>query len=495
MNEPSGAEYFDVIIVGSGAGGAAAAYRLGLQGLRVLVVEKGRALPLDGSTLDVARVVQKGEFLSRERWRDGHGQTLTPEEHFNLGGKTKWYGAALLRFGRHEFGADDAYGCPAWPLAMDELDPWYEEAERLLGVREFAVEPAMSRIQASLDRRCSGWVSRPLPMALAPNIVDNVHEARHFDGFATVRNLKADAENALLRPLADLPNVRILTDAPVADLLPDPAAAGRVAGVRLEDGRGYRAAQVLLAAGALHSPRLLSRYLRTQARSGGLPAVGRYLKLHLLTAMVAVSPAVKNDLVRKTVLLTHERYPHSSVQPLGFDAELLATLMPKVLPRALRVAIGQRGYGFFLQTEDPSHADNRVYEDETGPVLDYDARRTPAAQLEHRRFVHGFQRALGGAGLVSFTQRIGLAGTAHACGTLAAGGDPATSVVDATGRVHGIEGLYVVDGSVLTRLSRVNPSLTIFAWGLRVADLLAARLGASRPTSRVAATQQRAALA
>jgi len=84
------------------------------------------------------------------------------------------------------------------------------------------------------------------------------------------------------------------------------------------------------------------------------------------------------------------------------------------------------------------------------------------------------------AGLVSFTRRIGLAGTAHACGSLSAGTDPATSVVDAAGRVHGFEGLYVVDGSVLTRSSRVNPSLTIFAWSLRVAQLLAERLGAAR---------------
>ena len=194
-------------------------------------------------------------------------------------------------------------------------------------------------------------------------------------------------------------------------------------------------------------------------------------------------PPVRTDLIRKTVLLTHARYPHSSVQPLGFDGELLGTLMPGFLPRALTVAIGRRAYGFFLQTEDPSHPDNRVVEPEVEgapPVLDYDPARTPWADAEHRRFVRGFQRALLSAGLVSFTRRIGLAGTAHACGSLSAGTDPATSVVDAAGRVHGFEGLYVVDGSVLTRSSRVNPSLTIFAWSLRVAQLLAERLGAAR---------------
>jgi choline dehydrogenase-like flavoprotein len=87
--------------------------------------------------------------------------------------------------------------------------------------------------------------------------------------------------------------------------------------------------------------------------------------------------------------------------------------------------------------------------------------------------VFGLQRGLLRAGLISFTQRIGLGGTAHVCGTLITGNDPLTSVVDASGRVHGLEGLYVVDGSILPRSSRVNPSLTIFAWALRTADLLA----------------------
>ena len=76
----------------------------------------------------------------------------------------------------------------------------------------------------------------------------------------------------------------------------------------------------------------------------------------------------------------------------------------------------------------------------------------------------------------TFSQRIGLAGTAHACGTLVAGTDPQQSVVDPRGRVHGLPSLYVVDGSVLPRSSRVNPSLTIYAWGLRVAQALAMEL-------------------
>ena len=101
---------FDAVIVGSGAGGCAAAYRLANMGLRVAIVEKGKELPRDASTLDFDKVVHRGLFKSKELWRDGHGQQFAPEEFFNVGGKTKWYGAALLRYGRHEFEAERCRG-------------------------------------------------------------------------------------------------------------------------------------------------------------------------------------------------------------------------------------------------------------------------------------------------------------------------------------------------------------------------------------------------
>ena len=119
MNTPP----YDAIVIGSGAGGAAAAYRLVRAGLRVALLEKGPPLPKDGSTLDIKRVVHQGEFLSREIWRDGAGREFAPEEHFNLGGKTKWYGAALLRFAPHEFTPDVDHGCRGWPIDYANLAP------------------------------------------------------------------------------------------------------------------------------------------------------------------------------------------------------------------------------------------------------------------------------------------------------------------------------------------------------------------------------------
>lgn len=474
---------YDVIVIGSGAGGAAAAHRLVEGGLRVLLLEKGEPLPRDGSTLDITRVVQHGEFLSREPWVDGAGMRVVPEEHFNVGGKTKWYGAAMLRFGADEFRAEPEHACRAWPFAGETLDSYYGVAERLLGVRRFKPEPDLARMLDVLRRRAPRWQSHPIPMALDPRIVDHGNEARHFDGFASAQDLKHDAQLALLDPLTGSPHFDLRSGVEVAALLPDAGDPTRITGVRTADGQIFRAPRVILAAGALHSPRLLARFIKQQRLADRLPGaahVGANLKLHLLTAMVSIGLARQTDLIRKTALLTHEQFPHSSVQPLGFDAELIATLIPKAVPRPLARALAQRAYGFFLQTEDGSAPGNRVSEIEvdgiTRRVMDFDERRTAAALTEHRAFTRAFSRALLTTGRISFTQRIGIQGTAHVCGTLIAGNDPRDSVVDSRGQVHGLKGLFVADGSVLPRVSRVNPALTIYAWGLRVGDLIAESL-------------------
>jgi len=474
---------YDAIIVGSGAGGAATAYRMVRGGLRVLQIEKGTHLPVDGSTLDVERVVHRGEFLAREPWVDGRGGALEPEEHINVGGKTKWYGAALLRFSAADFSAEPAYGCRGWPLTYDDLAPYYAEAESLLGVRSLAAEPGLARILGRLTGPRSPWQSASMPMALAPEIERFPREAAHFDGFASVQDLKGEADRSLIRLLADDAGYTLLTGADVVGLCAAPGTVKRITGVRLADGREFHAGCVVLAAGALHSPRLLARHLDATGLANTLPMannVGRNLKLHLLTALVAIGARYQRDLIRKTRLLTHRDYPHSSAQPLGFDGELIATLIPAFVPGLMRRALGARAYGFFVQTEDGSDPRNRILERRTGTrverVLDYDARRLDSAAREHRRFTRALQRSLLAAGLLGLGKRVGLAGTAHACGTLVCGADPRDSVVDADGCVHGLSGLYVADGSVLPRSSRVNPALSIYAWGLRIGARVAGQL-------------------
>jgi choline dehydrogenase-like flavoprotein len=155
--------------------------------------------------------------------------------------------------------------------------------------------------------------------------------------------------------------------------------------------------------------------------------------------------------------------------------------LPDLVPHRTAQFFGRRAYGFFLQTEDGSDEANRVIAEASAedrsqhyPKLDYDPARLPRAVAEHKRLINGFRRSLLACGYISFAKPIPLAGSAHACGTLVTGANPKTSVVNDNGKVHGMENLYVVDGSILPRSSRVNPSLTIYAWALRVASLLQA---------------------
>lgn len=473
----------DAAIIGSGAGGAAAAHRLAEAGLKVLLIEKGAVLPADGSTLDARIVLREGRFSNREPWTDRHGKPFVPGEFYNLGGKTKWYGAALLRFAPEEFADKPSHQYRGWPFAYEELAPYYEQAEALLGVRQFEIEPDTQRIVAALKRAVPAWRSAPMPLGLSPYILDDPHEATRFDGFASAHGLKSDAETCLINRIRGMPNVKIVTGMAIKSLLGDDLAPHRITGVVAENGTVHRARSILLAAGALSSPRLLQHYLAESGLDGKLPSpasIGGNYKCHLLTAIVALSPSRKRDLLRKTVVLTHDDFPHSSVQPLGAtNAEIVATELPGFAPRWAANLIGGRAYGFFLQTEDGSHPDNRVGAASGAgrPRLDYDRDRIAPSRDEHLHFVRAFKSGLLRAGMIPIVKPVPLSGTAHACGTLIAGNDPANSAVDAYGRVHGMENLYVADGSALPRSSRVNPALTIYAWALRVADKLAQSQG------------------
>src|SRR3954468_20127230 len=234
MNAPQ----YDAIVIGSGAGGAATAYRLVRGGLKVILLEKGDHLPVDGSTLDIQRVVHEGRFLSREIWKDGRGRSLCPEEHFNVGGKTKWYGAALLRFGAHEFQADSVHQCTHWPVSLADMERFYQEAERLLGVRLFDTEPDLAKILCRLKGK---WDVEHIPLSLAPRITADRVEATHFDGFASVAGLKGEADGSILSLLRDNPDFTLSVNAEVRSLLGHAASPTTIVGVELTDGRQIRA--------------------------------------------------------------------------------------------------------------------------------------------------------------------------------------------------------------------------------------------------------------
>ncbi len=471
MTEP----HYDAIIIGSGAGGSACAFNLIQGGKRVLMLEKGDFLPKDGSTLAVDQVFGSSRFKNKQPWLDSQNKELTPGEFYNVGGKTKWYGAALLRFSPHEFNADPDYDCLGWPINYAELEPFYQQAEQLLAVKPFAHEKQLTGLIARIVKPSSGWRAEHLPLGLKTEILDHPDEAKHFDGFASPGGFKADAEFNLLTPLLENPAFQLLTGKEVTSLIAKAERPTYIQGVLCADGSRYQADHIILAAGAMTSPRILQNYLQQSGLAKILPSapcVGANFKLHLNSALLAFSPFKQHDMLRKTALFFNEKFPHSTVQCLGWmDGELLATQLPGFVPRFIANILGQRAYGFFVTTEDSSSPDNRIIvgsEASLPPKLDYLPRRTPASAAEHKAVLSAFKARLMSAGFLSFSKAMDLTATAHALGSLATGSDSAKSVVDARGKVHGMDNIHVSDGSILPRSSRVNPGLTIYAWGLRL---------------------------
>jgi choline dehydrogenase-like flavoprotein len=476
MNE-SGS--YDVIVVGSGAGGAAVAYKLVRAGRRVLMLEKGGELPRDRSTLDVKKVFRDGLFKNKEVWVDGYNKQFIPGEFYNVGGKTKWYGAALLRLSPHEFEPDDGHQCLGWPFGYDELAPWYDEAESLLSVNRFDNEPELQSLLDKITNADSAWKVDPLPLGLKKEILNDEQEAKHFDGYASACGYKSDAEWNLIDLVRGDPAFTLMTEKPVVSLLHDAADPTRVTGVACTDGSTFMANSIVLAAGAMTSPRILQDHLSETGLGRTLacaPLVGAYFKFHINSAVMGFSAFKDRDVLRKTAILFNEAFPHSTVQCLGWiDGEILGTQLPAAIPQFVSHALGERAIGFFVTTEDGSDADNRIVSGghDGMPVMNYDLRRLKPADKEHRRLIRAFIGRLIRAGLVGVDRYIGMAGTAHALGSMVTGRDPTESVVDAHGQVHGMRGLWVGDGSILPRSSRVNPALTIYAWGLRLGAHLA----------------------
>jgi len=466
-----------VIVIGSGAGGGSVAYKLANAGKRVLLIEKGPFLPRDASTLEVRQVFVDGVFKNHVVWLDSKGKDFVPGEFYNVGGKTKWYGAALFRFRPVEFEADPDYGLLGWPFGYDELKPYYDEATALLAITSFKNEPQLQALLDKITTADPSWELHPLPLGLSHDIVNHPEEAKHFDGFASPSGLKSDAERNLIDHIRDKPNFTLLAGDPVAELIAAPGDPRTIIGVKCADGSTYEADTVVLAAGAMSSPRILEDHLHANGLT--LPCgdlVGANFKMHINSAVLGFSPFTDHDVLRKTAVLYNDKFPHSSMQCLGWiDGEVLATQAPPEMPGFMDKFLGKRAIGFWATTEDSSTPENRIISGRPGgkPIMDYSLDRIPHAVKEHHALIDDWLERLLGAGLVGFNKYMGMAGTAHAVGSLVTGDDPKASVVDPHGKVHGMENLYVGDGSPLPRVSRVNPSLTIFAWGLRLGEHLA----------------------
>jgi choline dehydrogenase-like flavoprotein len=519
--------HFDVIVIGSGAGGGTLFHALATTGKRILLLERGGYVPREKDNWSTKAVNLEGKYNTRERWRDGDGRELHPHTNYYVGGNTKFYGAALFRLRREDFGELKHWGgvSPAWPITYEEMEPYYTRAEHLYQVRgERGVDPTEPpasapylhppvrhepRIQ-QLSDDLGRMGLRPFHVPLGVMLDEqDAHGSRCIrcdtcDGHPCLVSAKADAQVVCVDPALAYPNATLLTGAHVTRL--DTSASGREVTRVVVERRGtaevYSADIVVVSAGAINSAALLLRSASDKHPRGlanGSDVVGRHYMGHVNSVMMALSRCPNPTVFQKTLGLNdfylgspEWSYPMGHISFVGkLDAYTLKAGAPAIAPGWTLDLMARHSLDFWLTSEDLPDPDNRVTLDRDGRiVLSYrpnneEAHRRLTAKLQQlmkqqtKCGVHGHECHEGlFARSLYLGQRIPLAGVAHQNGTVRFGLDPQTSALDANCRAHEVDNLYVVDGSFFPSSAAVNPALTIMANALRVADHLRARLGA-----------------
>jgi len=501
---------YDLIIIGSGAGGGTLAYALRETKKNILIIERGDYLRREKENWDPHAVFVDERYTTEEKWLDKEGKAFRPATHYYVGGNTKFYGAALLRLREKDFDEVKHYGgvSPAWPLKYSDFQPYYLEAEKLYSVHgkrgEDPVEPPEKndyfcpplqqepRIQELFDGIQKQGL-RPFPLPVGIRLNEEEREKSECircdtcDGFPCLVDAKADAHTTCIRKALASPNVTLLRGAKVNRLIPSDDGK-RITHVEYEkEGKTERVEgkTVVVSSGAINSSALLLK--SGVANSSDL--VGRHYMAHNNSAIVAISTKKNPTLFQKTIGVNDYYYgaPDSEL-PLG-HIQLLGKVKPAMLegdapaitPGMVLEEMADHAVGWWITSEDLPDPENRVQVTDEGQItLNY----TPNNLEAHRRLLDKLKKMLEGIEehrhifphQVFLAKKIPLAAVAHQVGTCRFGKDPKTSVLDTDCKAHDLENLYVVDGSFFPSISGVNPGLTIIANALRVADVLKRRL-------------------
>jgi choline dehydrogenase-like flavoprotein len=512
---------YDVIIIGSGAGGGTLARHLAPSGKRILVLERGDWLPREPENWLAQDVFVDNRYVSADTWYDGNGKPFQPQIHYFVGGATKLYGAALYRLREQDFGELRHHDgvSPAWPISYDELEPYYTMAEELYEVHgargEDPTEPRASapypfpavshepRIQQLADDlAAAGYHPFHAPCGVRLDESNMPYSAcvrcRNCDGFPCAVHAKSDAEVLGVRPALEHDNVTLVTRAHAVRLETD--GSGRtVTGVVVEhDGQTERfnADLVVLACGAANTAKLLLLSASDRHPAGlanGSDEVGRNYMFHNSQAVLALSRDENPTVFQKTLGLNdfyfgsdEFEHPLGNIQMVGkSQAPMFRGEKPgetRLAPQWSLERIARHAVDFWLSTEDLPRPENRVTVDRDGRLtLSY----TPTNEVPKQRLYAKLRSLLGQLGMhdhlihrfAYMKNEIPVAGVAHQAGTCRFGADPATSVLDRDCRAHEVDNLYVVDTSVFPSIGAVNPALTAMANSLRVGDHLLERMG------------------
>lgn len=513
----SSGTHFDVIIIGTGAGGGTLARALAPSGKRILILERGSFLPRERENWDERAVFEKKRYQAAETWYDRDDRPFHPYTHYWVGGNTKVYGAALLRMRESDFGEVRHYGgvSPAWPIAYEELEPYYSMAERMYTVHgrrgsdpcepwasaeyphePVAPEPRIGELMSGL--RAVGARPFPVPLGVRPTSVGRgsaPYRFSMFDGYPDLTEVKADAHVTGVRPALEHDTVTLVTDAKVERLETDPAGreVRRVVAIVAGERVTYRGDVVVVACGAINSAALLLRSASSTHPRGlanGSGQVGRNYMAHQNGCFLAVTATPNPSAFQKHFgLMDYYHGAEDSARPLGLiqlmgkpDAGTVAWLRGDRLAGLAMDDLRSRTIDFFLTAEDLPSPENRVTLREDGSIrLSYTLNNTEAYERLEAKLKDLLTRAeaLHGRARPEFlSARLGIGGVSHQNGTLRFGTDPAVSVLDVDCRAHEVANLYVVDGSFFPSSSAVNPSLTIMANALRVSERILERLGA-----------------
>jgi len=516
---------YDVAIIGTGAGGGTLAWTLASTGKRILVLERGDYVPREKDNWSTRAVNLEGKYNTREVWHDAAGEELHPHTNYFVGGNTKFYGAALFRLRREDFGELKHAGgaSPAWPLAYEDLEPYYTRAEQLYHVHgERGVDPTDPPASASYPHPAVSHEPRiqqladdfarlgcrPFHVPLGV-MLDEANPARSrcircetCDGHPCLVSAKSDAQVVCVDPALEHSNVTLLTRARVQRLETSPSGR-EVTEIVVERGGAvetYAADIVVVACGAINSAALLLRSAGDRHPRGlanGSDVVGRHYMGHVNSVLMAVSKCPNPTIFQKTLALNDFYfgaddwdYPMGHISFVGkLDRDTLRGGAPAIAPGFTLELMARHSLDFWLTSEDLPDPDNRVTLDRDGGiVLSYrpnneEAHRRLVAKLEGlmtrqtRCGVHGHECHEGlFARNLFLGQRIPLAGVAHQNGTVRFGHDSRTSALDVNCKAHEVDNLYVVDGSFFPSSAAVNPALTIMANALRVGDHLKKRL-------------------
>jgi choline dehydrogenase-like flavoprotein len=517
---------YDIIIIGTGAGGGTLARHLAPSGKNILLLERGDWLPREPQNWDAADVFVDNRYVSPDTWYDEKGKPFQPQIHYFVGGATKLYGAALYRLRKEDFGQLRHHDgiSPAWPIEYEELEPYYTQAEHLYEVHgargEDPTEPPASapypfpavshepRIQQlSDDLAAAGYHPFHAPCGIRLNESNMPYSAcircATNDGFPCLVHAKSDAEVLGVRPALEHPNVTLLTNARATKLETNEAGTSVTEVVVERDGgtERYVSDIVVVACGAANTAKLLLQSATDKHSNGlanGSDQVGRNYMFHDSIAVLALSREENPTVFQKTLGLNDFyfgtddfEFPLGSIQMVGkSQAQMFRGEKPletKLAPEWTLNRVARHAIDFWLSTEDLPSPENRVTLDaadgnitlaysETNATAKkrlYEQLKSmlPKLDMNPGHLIHRF---------AYMKNDIPVAGVAHQAGTCRFGTDPATSALDRDCKAHELDNLYVVDTSIFPSIGAVNPALTAMANSLRVGDHLLERLGAAR---------------